>query len=219
MSRKTTLIVIALSCLSAAFLPRPAAAETINFGSRSFITGDGVSSLDLSTIFSFPYAVDLGRTGGTNQTINGVTFTSDTTPGVTLGSPWSHDFSANPPTYSGHTDSAELNQVLANAHAANLVGPTYPGSVSLVVTPGTEYKLQLLYYEGNNTTNGRWSDLYVEGNQAVDNLVSSTTGSLYTYSFIALDASLDISWTAHWRRRRQHCPGPRHLGQRQRSDP
>jgi hypothetical protein len=159
--------------------------DVVNFGGLANLSGDGVSSLDLTG--NFIYAIDSGRTGGTNQVIDDATFTAGG------GSSFSH---TNPaPNYAGDPDSAKLNSILSTGLTAQLNPPFYSEQVNLAVSLGTQYKLQILYYEGVSPATVRHQDLYVEGALAVDNLeLAAGVGRVFTYTFVATDTTLNIEF-------------------------
>lgn len=175
--------------------PLTASAAVVNFGSLS--TFSGPPELDLAG--TFPYAVNVGGPAG--YSVAGLTFTNDSVAGCSitagnLANPW-----GTKPEYGSTPDQDALENLMYSIRwstAPNTV------AVNLAVTPGTSYKLQLLFNENywSNPGPSRTFDISLEGSLAVDELEirqatgqwsqPQTRGTVYTHTFTAADSTLNI---------------------------
>ena len=195
MSRIRRSLAVAAVCLSGTLLPRLAVAEVVNFGNMSTISG--VTSLDLTG--TFLYALDLGAvnlaTPGGGQVFpgyNNLTFTdAKSTPGVIL-SPATHEFSTGTPNFGAGADNDALESVLTYGRWGTLTANAKTGSITMAVSQGSTYKLQVMHYEGGNA---RFQDLSINGSLAVDDLqFIDETGRVFTYQFTSPSTSLLVSF-------------------------
>jgi hypothetical protein len=182
-----------LALLSSAALAGPNTVVTL--GTVDQI--DGPNDLDLTG--NIVYAVDNGI-DGVGATVQGVAFTQNplgyttTGPGPTPGGWTSYAMSDGAPA-----DNAALNSILTDIACCGT------HSYDFVVTPGKNYKVQMLWGENGGSQPRIW-DIMVEGAVTVDEVDSNglivggvqppSTGGLtatrYTFELAALDGVLDI---------------------------
>jgi hypothetical protein len=130
-------------------------------------------------------------------TIRDAGFTQDTgTIGLTMSN-WPSFLSQwASPNYGASADDDKLETVVDSIrHSGALPGT---GNIDLVVTPGTAYKLQMMWTESSNFALPRGFDIYVEGAVAEAAFTTGpqnhfpTSGKVFTHEFVAGDANLDI---------------------------
>ena len=154
-----------------------------------FTGGDAGEGIDLTG--SFPYAVNVR---GPATSVQGVNFTQDNVPGVTVSAN-NEILNWQGPAYgaTANDDAMELitqsirwssNPTTLNVDLANL-------------TPGRQYKLQMFFYEPGN--NNRGFDVSIEGNQVLNDFTPggtpghvAGTGVVMTHQFIAGDNTLNV---------------------------
>jgi len=157
-------------------------------------TFTSASQLDLSGVFD--YAVSVG--GGGGQTVGSVAFTNDSVAGVRMGA---ENIIANtwaPQDFTGSPDDAALGAAMSSIRWSETLGMHDGLSVDLAVTPGQEYKLQLLLMEGCCV--GRGFDVSFEGVLTVSDFSADAlgatllneTGAVITHTFTAGDDSFNI---------------------------
>jgi hypothetical protein len=158
----------------------------------TFTGGDPGEGLDLNGTFA--YALDIGG-DGVSRVVNGVTFTDDdSTPGVTAIAD-NLNFSYQTPNYDGATTLEDNLENITRTIIWDLDGGGSFGdvSVTLAVTPGQQYQLQLIFQDD---TANRGFDIFMEGGLLVDNFKSGTgnltSGTVVTHTFTAADNSLLI---------------------------
>ena len=169
-----------------------AAAGPVAAGTLSTFTGAG--DLDLSG--SFDYAVDIPGAGGT---VDGLAFTGDSVAGVTVGAGNIADPWATKPDYTGPDDTV-LEDIMHSIRWSSGSNVT----VDLAVTPGTQYKLQLLWSENHYTTsNQRTFDVVVNGTTALtgfdilaatgNRVGAPTVGAVYTDTLTPYTGTLNVT--------------------------
>lgn len=191
-----------LSCAALLFItPSLRAGTVITAGSILQISGPADSNLDLAG--EITHAINFSANDPA-LLVKGVTFTPDRdlAPGLTVGpnnvAPWGAT-----PSFGSGTDADNLEQLYQDIRWAQpFFGETL--EAHLPVTPGEQYKLQLLIY-GNGPENRR-HDIEVEGALVVDEFTSlgatvpggappaysPAAGVIYTHTFTAGDATLDV---------------------------
>jgi Bacterial TSP3 repeat len=163
--------------------------------------GDPGEGLDLQG--TFPYAFNVGTPGAPfpNQAYDAV-FTSDTDAGIFVSAP--NEIGAWDTPQFGNTPADEvLNFVYQSirwADAANADPNMRNVKVDLAnITPGRQYKLQLLF--GEQCCTGRFFDISVEGTLVIDEFNTAPAqggipvvrmGSAIVYTFTATDDTVNI---------------------------
>ena len=150
------------------------------------------SQLDLTGIFD--YAVAVGGSGG--QTIGSAAFTADNVAGVTLGAE-NQITNWVPTDFTGSPDDVQLGQVMSSIRWSETLGMHDGLSLDLAVTPGQEYKLQLMFMEG--CCDRGW-DVSFEGVLTVRDFSllalgatqANERGAVITYTFTAEDGTLNV---------------------------
>ena len=194
--------LLALLCCAAGLTTAARAATTVNAGTVSNVTGPG--SLDFTNNV---YAV---RFNGPALVVNGVTFSPDgvapqgaapagfSSVGPQLVTDWQ-----TKPEFGGTADDNNLEEIYSDIRWTNAaVDP--PLQANMNVTPGQQYRLQILFY-ANNATETRIWDIGVEGAIVVDNITSRgvdtgggppayspNLGVVYSYDFVAPDAQVNV---------------------------
>lgn len=149
--------------------------------------------LDLSG--TFDYAVSVGGPGG--QTVGSAAFTADNVPGVRVGAENIITGTWTPQDFTGTPDDTALGQAMSSIRWSETLHTQDGLSLDLAVTPGQEYKLQLLFMEG---CCDRGFDVSLEGVLSVRDFnpgalgatALNETGAVITYNFIAGDDSLNV---------------------------
>jgi hypothetical protein len=166
----------------------------------TFIGGDAGDGFTLSG--TYLYTVDLGAEWTSNQTVQGYTFIKATPAGVTvattgtsLAAPWWQPT----PSYGSSTDDDALELIMGNTQLVYGASPTI--SLTIPVTSGQQYSLQLLFSD-NSETAARNLDVTVEGSLVADNFqpqqgvtpftTPRTFGTVMTHVFTAGDSSLNV---------------------------
>lgn len=172
------------------------AATAVLLGKVTQITGP--QDLDLEG--EFVYAINFSA-NDPSRVVRGVTFLPDRLgiPGATLvgpqqAAPWS-----TKPEFGVTADANALEEILYDIRWANSAGGERL-KATLKVTPGEEYKLQVLI-SGNGPEDRCW-DIRVNGKNAVDEITSlgvspgqsyaRNRATLYTYQFPATSASVVV---------------------------
>jgi hypothetical protein len=168
----------------------------------AFTGGDAGEGFTLSG--TYLYTVDLGGEDGwiPNQTVQGYTFIKATAAGVTvattgtsLAAPWWQPT----PSYGSSADDDALEQIMGNTQL--VYGDSPSVSLTIPVTSGQQYSLQLLFSD-NSETAARNFDVSIEGDLVADNFqpqqgvtpftTPRTFGTVMTHTFTAGDDSLNI---------------------------
>jgi len=192
-----------VGCLMAGAIVESRAATTVNAGSINQVAGPG--SLDLTNVL---YAVNFNQEFGT-QTVNGVTFVNDTAPPVGFSSVGPQNVTnwQTKPEFGATASDNALEEIYSDIRWTNAaVDP--PLQANMDVTPGLQYRLQILFY-GNHAADDRRWDITVDGLQAVDDIsslgiatgpglaglpaYSANRGLVYRYDFFAPDAQVNVS--------------------------
>jgi hypothetical protein len=153
---------------------------------------------DLDLAGTFAYALDVGGNDG-SLTVGGLTFTDDSaTPGV-VGSSEFDDFEYQTATdYGATADDQNLEMIASTIRWTQFdgSGPATTVTLDLDVTPGTAYKLQLLFQDDARGAGGRGFDVLADGATIADNFGSSsgdlTSGRLITHEFTSGDSTLNL---------------------------
>ena len=175
------------------------AVTTVNVGSINQINGPG--SLDLTNVI---YAVDFQQ-NLPNQTVNGVTFVHDATPPPGFSSVGPRDVVEwqTKPEFGATADDTALEEIYSDIRWT-LAGTDPPLQANMDVTPGLQYRLQVLFYANHGAENRVW-DIQVDGVDAVENITSlgidtgtgppaysPNIGLAYVYDFTAPDAQVNV---------------------------
>ena len=190
--------LITIFCCSAGFFTTARAATTVNAGTVSNVTGPG--SLDYTNNL---YAVNFN---GPTLAVNGVTFVSDSTPPVGFSSvgPQLVTNWQTKPEFGATTDDNNLETIYKDIRWTNSLADP-PLQANMNVTPGQQYRLQVLFY-GNHAGDNRGWDIQVDGVLTVDNVwslgvstggepaYSPNRGLVYTYDFVAPDNQVNVAF-------------------------
>ena len=160
----------------------------------TFTGGDPGEGLDLTG--SFLYAVNIGSNGAPPGPVNGVFFSDDLQPGISVTSIFE---AANwfAPDF-GSTESDDNLEIVMQSMRWS-PAPAKPSVDLTGLVPGQAYKLQLLFAEG--CCAGRAFDIEVEGLVRVDEFNPATAqqgvnnsrqGAVVTLAFVAADDTLNI---------------------------
>ena len=159
------------------------AVHAATIGPSSTSTFSDTSGLDTSG--TFVYAVDIG--GDATGTIGDATFTVDsstsgvTSIGGTAVDPWQAGV--------GSMGDAVLEHLMNSIRHSNV-------SLTLAVTSGAKYKLQVWTSDSGNGAFNRNMDLVIDGVTVFDNIAvtsSNTAGTLFTVELTASTSSLIVS--------------------------
>jgi hypothetical protein len=166
----------------------------------TFTGGDAGEGFTLSG--TYLYAVDLGAEWTSNQTVQGYTFVKATAAGVTVGTtgtPLAAPWWQPTPSYGSSANDDALEQIMGNTQLVYGVSPTV--SLTIPVTSGQQYSLQLLFSD-NSETAARNFDVTIEGSLVADNFqpqqgvipftTPRTFGTVLTHTFTAGDNSLNV---------------------------
>jgi hypothetical protein len=187
-------------------------ASTVNLGTLTpFTGGDAGEGIDLTGDIVLAFNL-----GGEAQTVQGVPFVPayNTAPPAGISSPAATSFSyfnANGKKLSADYGTSANDNALEQIVTAVWYHPSL--TIDLVVTPGIEYKLQLILQEGfftNQGTANRNFDISVESAAGMTNAVmglvlgtetdgaapaqpGADQGLVYTYTFTATDSSFRVT--------------------------
>ncbi len=173
------------------------AATTVNAGTISNVSGPG--SLDFTNNL---YAVNFN---GPTVAVNGVTFVSDGAPPLGFSSvgPQNVPGWQTKPEFGATSDDNNLEQIYHDIRWTWNDGGNPPLQANMNVTPGQQYRLQVLFY-GNHAGDNRGWDIQVDGVLTVDNVwslgvstggepaYSPNRGLVYTYDFVAPDNQVNV---------------------------
>lgn len=156
----------------------------------TFSGGDQSEGLDLEG--DFAYAVNVNGAGGFS--VRDADFTDDAVAGVYVWGPNSTSNWANP-EYGSSSNDNNLESIMRTIRWFG-----FPGHVltDLAVTPGQQYKLQLLFVENSSD---RAFDIEIEGKLVLDDLnvgvvqglENTAKGVVLTYELFASDDTLNIA--------------------------
>ena len=144
------------------------------------LNGDGVStfsdSSDLDLSGDVLYAIDFPGTGGI---VNGVTFTDETTTGVSVASNFLVGDWGTKPDYGSGTSNDNLESIMHGIRAG-LTGGSI--TIDLTVDPTISYELQMMFSENFWSTPGsRTFDISIEGASVLTDFdILATTGGWTT---------------------------------------
>lgn len=188
---KLSLSFVGIVLCLALFASSGLAATVVTLGTVSTFSGPGDLDLDGNIV----YAINFDD-GNNDHTVNGVTFVHDVPnpPGTTFVGPQTVSPWQTKPEFGATVDDDALEEIIHDIRWANS-GNGEIIEANLDVTPGTVYKLQVLFNENSSLTDRRW-DIRVEGADAVDEVTSLGlsgtpysigTFSVFTYEFTAQD--------------------------------
>ncbi len=159
-------------------------------------TGTFNSATQLDFSGTFDYAVSMGGSGG--QTVGSAAFTSENVVGVRVGAENAIPGWIPGVDFSGSPDDAALGAALSSIRWSETLSYHDGLSIDLDVTPGQEYKLQLMVMEGCCV--GRGFDVSFEGVLTVRDFSADAlgasggaeTGAVITHTFTAGDGTFNI---------------------------
>jgi hypothetical protein len=202
MKNQLSIISASLALAFSGIMSQSHAAPTIT----TFTGGDAGEGFTMSG--TYLYTVDLGGEDGwiPNQTVQGYTFIKATAAGVTvattgdsLAAPWW----GTTPSYGSSADDDALEQIMGNTQLVYGASPSI--SLTIPVTSGQQYSLQLLFSD-NSETEARNFDVTVEGSLVADDFqpqqgvtpytTPRTFGTVLTHIFTAGDISLNVLLSA-----------------------
>ncbi len=143
-----------------------------NVGSADLITTFS-SAADLNFGNHVVYAIDFPGAGGT---VNGVTFTDENAPGVTVNSNFFPDPWGAAPDYGATADDDALESIMGGIRAGLNGGSV---SIDLAVDPGVQYRLQMMFSDNFWTSSGQRSfDVSIEGQEVLTDFdILAVTGN------------------------------------------
>jgi len=171
----------------------------------TFTGGDVGEGLAL-TNYNLEYAVNLGADQA-DVTVQGVTFTSATSAGLTVGAVNLASNWGAVKNYGSSSNDDNLEGIMRNAlldwFGANPDSRTVAFNTGNTLTIGETYRLQMFFHEPSDGVANRFFDISVEGSLIVDDFnstqgdgLSAAQGYVVTYDFVAGDEALDILLTA-----------------------
>ena len=171
-------------------------ATSVKLGAVRQITGPQDLDLEGDIVYAINFSAN-----DPARVVRGVTFLPDRlgVPGATLVGPQQVSPWQTKPEFGASADANALEEILQDIRWANAGGGERLRA-TLAVTPGEEYKLQILI-SGNTSENRRW-DIRVNGREAVDEITSlgispgqtysRSRSTLYTYQFNSTSASVVV---------------------------
>jgi hypothetical protein len=158
-------------------------------------TGTFVTSSQLDLTGNFAYAVTVGGAGG--QTVDGVTFTNDGVAGVTIGAENVIGGWVGGVDFTGSGNDVALGSAMSSIRWSATEGYQDGLSLDLAVTPGEQYKLQLMFMEG---CCDRGFDVSFEGVLTTKDFNpfgmgatgGAETGAVITHTFTAADGNFSV---------------------------